>query len=216
MSALAPFRDQDQKSSWLPDWAAKGTVVSPQALSTNLNKAVFINPTLPSGTSITLVQQPKGPEPTIRAVGHGEQLERRLFDALAAMKIKTAEVAMHLSGDWRERLFGYLDFLHDAEDWDEQDEPAKLSSFTTFLRMTTHLKPAKRPGMGLTSAGNLVATWTFDNRHLTIECLEDDELLWSVAVPEGERTETAAGRCRVQRLAQILAPYEAQRWFANA
>lgn len=215
MSSLVPFRGQKGDAPWPLPWTTNGTSASDMARSAMAPLRSVLKPLVHRGTGITLLEQPRAPEPAVRLVAENGHLDRRLFDALAAMKIKTAEVAMHLSAEWRERLFSYLDFLHDVEDWNDADEPANLASFTTFLRLVLHLKPQKRPGMGLTTTGNLVITWTIDNRHLTFECLADDEVLWSVVVPDSDGVETAAGRCRIQRLEQVLAPYQPQRWFAN-
>src|SRR5580704_16658355 len=38
-------------------------------------------------------------------------LEEQLYDALAAFKVRTASVAMHLDREWRSRLFRQLDSL---------------------------------------------------------------------------------------------------------
>lgn len=200
---------------WAPEGAGETTSAAMLPLKRVSNVDFLVTPMGPAGTSSTIVQMPKGPSPTVLSASAGSTLERRLFDALAAMKIKTAEVAMHMSSEWRDKLFAYLDFLHDDESWDEQDEPAVLGSFVTFLRMSLYLKPQRGPGMGLTSKGNLVATWTVGRRDLTIECIAGDEVLWSVSVPADDGVETAAGRCAILRLTNVLMPYQPERWFSN-
>lgn len=214
IAVQVPFRSSRSALAWKPEWAVHGTASSASDASANPRDQLLV-PAKPLGTA-TPAEALLRPKPAVlRVDAAAGQLERRLFDALAAMKIKTAEVAMHLNAEWRGRLFDYLDFLHDAEDWDEGDEPAKLSSFTTFLRMVMHLRSPRRPGMGLTSTGHLVATWTTGKRHLTIECLPDDEVIWSVSVPAEDGVETAAGRCGLTRLPLVFAPYEPEQWFAN-
>src|SRR5271169_5166963 len=71
---------------------------------------------------------------TPRLAPDEQPLEARLFDALAAVKILTAQVAMHLDGEWRRKLFGQLDSLHDPEEWESGDEPVNQSSFATFFK----------------------------------------------------------------------------------
>src|ERR1700730_14825270 len=44
-------------------------------------------------------------------------LQERLFDALAGAKVLTAQVAMHLDRQWRDKLFRQLDSLHDPDEW---------------------------------------------------------------------------------------------------
>ena len=182
---------------------------------TPLGPSIDFNPSENAGTFISLFDRSKSPSPSVRPAARSDDVERRLFDALAAMKMKTAEVAMHLSIEWRNALFAYLDMLHDAEDWDSRDEPAKIESFTTFLRMILFLSPLKRPGMGLTVSGIIVATWTEGSRHLTIECLAADVIAWSVAIPGDGDVEVAAGKCKLQRISEVLRPYRADEWFGN-
>jgi hypothetical protein len=141
--------------------------------------------------------------------------EEQLYDALAAFKIRTAAVAMHLDRDWRSRLFRQLDSLLAIEDWEVDDPPPALGSFFTLLRMLILLRPERRPGLGATHDGNLIATWTVGNDRLTIECLPRDIARWYLAVTiEGER-ERAAAITPLQRLSDVLQPYGLQRWFAH-
>ena len=176
---------------------------------------IDFNPAENGGTFVSLFDRRKSPSPSVRPAVRSDDVQRRLFDALAAMKMKTAEVAMHLSIDWRDTLFAYLDMLHEAEDWDARDEPAKIASFTTFLRMILFLRPVKRPGMGLTASGIIVATWTEVGHHLTLECLAADVVAWSIAIPGDGDVEVAAGMCKLQRIREDLSPYRADEWLGN-
>lgn len=144
-----------------------------------------------------------------------KDLSERLFDSAAALKIATAAVAMHLDRVLRDRLFAQLDRLLGLEDWDEADELPSERSFRTFLRMLLYIKPERRPGLGLSSAGNIIASWTVGSARLTIECLPNDVLRWVlVREQEGER-ESAAGETVIPRLPAVLAPYSPEVWFAN-
>lgn len=148
----------------------------------------------------------------------GEQpLETRLFDALAAVKILTAQVAMHLDGEWRTKLFAQLDSLHDPEEWEAGDEPINQSSFQTFLKAFLAIKPARRPGLGLSHTGNLIAAWTTGRDRLTIEFLPEDRVRWVLAQyrDEGE-PDRFAGQVEVSRLVQGLAPHHPKHWFFHA
>ena len=71
---------------------------------------------------------------------HDVPLTERLFDALAAFKLKTAMLAAaHFNRDERARLFKQLDSLLDAESWDSADVVTTEASFTTLLRMVLFL-----------------------------------------------------------------------------
>src|SRR6266851_985409 len=145
-----------------------------------------------------------------------KSLEEKLYDALAAFKIRTATVAMHLDRDWRSRLFHQLDSLLAVEDWDVQDPPPSLASFSTFLRMLILLRPDRRPGLGATDDGNLIAAWTVAGDRLTIECLKEDIVRWNLAATFAGEREKAAAITPLPRLADVLAPYDPARWFRYA
>lgn len=145
-----------------------------------------------------------------------KSLEEKLFDALASFKVRIATVAMHLDRDWRNRLFRQLDGLLAAEDWEHDDIPPTLASFSTFLRMVLLLRPERRPGLGATSDGHLIASWTVEPDHLTIECLPQDIARWHLsAIIAGER-ERAAAVTPLVRLPVVLQPYDPKRWFLRA
>jgi hypothetical protein len=133
---------------------------------------------------------------------------------LAACKIKAAEVAMHLDQDWRKRLFGQLDALLDVKEWDAKDKPINIASFTTLLRMLILIKPRRRPGLGVTFDGNVIAAWTVGKDRLTIECQPDDVVQWVVLHYLDEERETAAGQTSLQRLSSVLQPYNSDHWFS--
>ena len=77
------------------------------------------------------------------------------------------------------------------------------------------VRAKRRPGLGATSDGHLIAMWTIGNDRLTIECLPADEIRWVVFREiDGER-ESAAGRTVLARLPDVLEPYAPERWFAD-
>jgi hypothetical protein len=123
---------------------------------------------------------------------------------------------MHLDRDWRAKLFGQLDSLLALSDWQVEDAAPTIESYSTFLRMLTLLRPQRRPGLGATFDGRLIATWTVGDDRLTIECLPKDVVRWQLsATIDGER-ERAAGETPLPRLAAVLRPYDPGRWFQNA
>lgn len=148
-------------------------------------------------------------------INKAASLEKRIFEALAAAKISTASVAMHLSTEWRQKLFRQLDSVHDIDEFDKDDSPVLPSSFRTFLRTTLLINPRRMPGLGLSSGGNMVAAWTKDSDRLTIEFFPGDRLIWTLSyVPENEGPpERAAGENSAERILEVLAPYMPDRWF---
>jgi hypothetical protein len=142
-------------------------------------------------------------------------LEERLYNALAACKIRTATVAMHLDPEWRIRFFRQLDNLMDIDNWEKDDLPVTDASFATLLRMLLYIKPKLRPGIGVTNDGNIIAAWTAGKNRLTIECRAADEVRWVVVIYNDEERESGAGETQLPRLMHVLAPYQPQRWFVD-
>jgi hypothetical protein len=155
---------------------------------------------------------------TPRLAPNAEPLETRLFDALAAVKILTAQVAMHLDGEWRKKLFGQLDTLHDPEEWESGDEPVSQSSFATFLKAILSIRPERRPGLGLSHSGNLIAAWTTRRDRLTIEFLPNDRVRWVLGRYRDTEQEPAryAGHTHVSELVEGLSPHHPEHWFSDA
>ena len=152
---------------------------------------------------------------TVPIVADSTTIEERLFDKRAALKMKTAAVAMHLDGEWRNSLFRQLDSLLDVQSWDQSDQLADDASFFTFLRMIIFVRPARRPGIGLGYNGNVVAAWTTGRNRLTIECLPRDQARWVLARFIDDDCERAAGISPIHRIPEVLAPYAPEIWFSN-
>jgi hypothetical protein len=150
-----------------------------------------------------------------RTATAGKTTEEQLFDKRAALKMKTAVVAMHLDAEWRSSLFRQLDSLLDVQSWDDNDQLADDGSFFTFLRMIIFVGPTRKPGLGLAHNGNIVAAWTTGRDRLTIECLQRDQLRWVLARSMDDEFERAAGISPTHRILQVLAPYAPDIWFLN-
>jgi hypothetical protein len=159
------------------------------------------------------------PSPSIVGRREGRPtLESRVFDALAGAKILTSQVAMHLEQEYRNRLFRQLDSLHETDQWEEDDEPLNQSSFQTFLKAILTIKPERRPGLGLSHTGNLIAAWTTVRDRLTIEFLPNDWVSWVLARynDADEQPARFAGQTSVSQLVEGLAPHRPEHWFSHA
>jgi hypothetical protein len=152
----------------------------------------------------------KSTEPTPQTA-----LGEQLYDALARVKVLTSTVAMHLDRAWRFKLFRQLDALHDLAEWEPGDAPVQQSSFAAFLRTMIALQPKRRPGLGLSSSGNLIAAWTEGRDRLTLEFLPTGNVRWLLSYYDDEQVERAAGEAPVRRLTAVLAPYTPAHWFGD-
>lgn len=149
------------------------------------------------------------------ATHSARSISEQLFDATAEVKILTSQVAMHFENEWRDRLFAQLDRLHDPDEWDEEDRPIDRLSFSTFLKAIFDLRPAVRPGLGLTNGGNLIAAWTKGRNRLTLQFMPGARVKWVISRWVDEEMDQVAGDTPVQRLSVALAPYGPNAWFEN-
>jgi hypothetical protein len=156
------------------------------------------------------------PSKAVVAPPEAEILEQQLFDALAAVKILTSQVAMHLDRELRQKLFQQLDSLHDVQEWEPGDEPVREASFATFLKAILSINPARRPGLGLSNTGNLVAAWTIGRDRLTIEFQPNDRVRWVLArYQDTDEPARFAGQTHVSDLVEGLAPHHPEHWFSQ-
>lgn len=140
-------------------------------------------------------------------------LQEQLFDATANAKVLTSQVAMYLDMQWRSKLFGQIDFLHDADEWEKGDKPLQKESFATFLKAICELKPNRKPGLGLTPFGQLIAAWTNGTSRLTIEFSGNGRVKWVISRMMDDETEHYVGDTTVGRLAAGLQSHNTDEWF---
>lgn len=131
-----------------------------------------------------------------------------LFDRLVALKVHASQVAMHFADDWRSGLFSQLDCLLDEENWHFEDKLPQQESFRTLLRTVIYNEIRRRPGLGLSPAGNLIAAWTVERDRLTVECMVRDQLRYTLIKYVDEERVSAAGQAPAQYLRKYIAPYE--------
>ncbi len=143
-------------------------------------------------------------------------LEEQLFDATAQVKVLTSQVAMYLDSVWREKLFLQIDYMHDPQEWEEGDKPLQKESFETFLKAICDLRPAIRPGLGLTHNGQLIAAWTHGGNRLTIEFHPRNRVRWVIARRQDDETEHYVGDTNVARLRAGLEPHHPEEWLAKS
>src|SRR5215467_3765615 len=146
----------------------------------------------------------------------GATLPEQLRSKALSLKRIAGAVAMHLTKDWRLKLFARIDELCSPEDWDEPCDLPSEQSFSTFLRMIIYLHPTRRPGIGLSNRGHFVAAWTRGSDRIVIECIGNDEVRWVLSkITDGER-ESGAGKVSLHRIHDVIAGYEPEELFNDA
>lgn len=170
-----------------------------------------------AASSIELQRKIEGlrtPSPSsVQQAKPNRTMAESLYDALASYKVWTASVAMHMDPTWRSRLFRQLDSLLDCDEWQEEDLPPSLASFTTFMRLVLLLRPTKAPGLGAAGDGSLIAAWTNGPDKLTVECKPQDHVRWSLSHLMDGEVERAAGITTSDRVSAVLDPYRPEKWF---
>jgi hypothetical protein len=139
--------------------------------------------------------------------------DAQVFNVLVDLKVETSRIAMHLEDSWRSGLFRQLDSLLDAENWDFSDRLPTMDSYMTFLRLLILLGRPRRPGLGATSDGNIIAAWTNDQNRLTIECRPYDQLRWIVVRDLPGGVVRSANTCTTKQLREMLGFYKPDIWF---
>lgn len=193
------------------NWPGTDNLWRPESTSTVLHAAAS-KQTIQLEQKLRELQLP--PSPRTAKPARARSLEESLFDATAAVKTLTSQVAMHLDRDWRSKLFRQLDSLHDPAEWEAGDTPVQKASFGTFLKAICDIMPERRPGLGLTSSGCLIAAWTTSrNDKLTIEFLPNDQVRFVLSLVHADDTERIAGTTNVARLRERLSQFGPGRWF---
>lgn len=154
-----------------------------------------------------------GPRERVTEAAEPSDPTTQVYDQLVALKVTTSTLAMHLDSAWRAGLFRQLDFLLDPDEWDFSDELPNLASFRTFLRLMIALGTVKRPSLGATANGDLIAAWIAGSDRLTVECLADDQVRWVLSETVGGDRISAAGRNPSHLLRGYLNPHNPGKWF---
>jgi hypothetical protein len=142
-------------------------------------------------------------------------VDERLAERLLSFKRMISPVSRYLDQNWRAELLETLDRLFDLEDWDADFAMPEAYSFATFLRLIIHVHPTKRPGLGMSARGHMLASWSRGRDRIVIECLANDELRWVLSQSIEGCRESAAGKNRIQRLTDLIEGYEPDRFFKD-
>lgn len=153
--------------------------------------------------------------PVVQLTPLAKSLAEKLFDVGAASKVSVNQLAMHFGRGWQQKLFLQLDAVLDSDEWDASDQLLTPSSFTTFLHILLLLRGKRRPGIGISSTGDIVAMWTVDANRLTFQCHADDWVTWIVSRVVDDETHTAAGRTTLPFLFAAIGAFNPEQWFTD-
>jgi hypothetical protein len=162
--------------------------------------------------SIAELKSPSLPSTNFKSISTNS-IEEVLFNTSVNVKVLTSQVAMHLSPEYRLKLFAQIDSLHTLDDWDPDDKPIQLSSFKTFLKTFVHIKPNRYPSLGLSYNGNILAAWVNNKDRLNIEFLPHDIVKWVFTKEFNGEVVRSTTQAPIELLLDGLAPYNPNDWF---
>jgi len=145
-----------------------------------------------------------------------DDIPGQLEQTLALFIDLTSKIAMYLDTRWRKQLLEKLIQLLDAEDWESDFALPSAASFSTFLRMVIYLHPTKRPGLGISHLGHILASWRRGEDRIVIECLPNDEVRWVLSRTINGERESGAGNVQIHRIPEVTEPYDADLIFTDA
>jgi hypothetical protein len=137
-----------------------------------------------------------------------QNLDEKLFDVSANVKIESSRVSMHLDPIKLAKIFKQIDTLNSPEEWDVENELLKIDSYKAFLVWFISVKPQVGPGLGVSNKGYLIATWMKNKDRMILEFFPKHRVRWMLYKSLGEESEIASGESSISRLSNILSPYE--------
>jgi hypothetical protein len=105
--------------------------------------------------------------------------EERVFEFLVQLKTAVSTYAMHLSNATRQKLFGDLDAILNAEDWYENDAPPRLNCFRDFLKWTIYSKRFNWLSFGFSDDGEILVAWKTHTALLTARFKGNGRVMWT-------------------------------------
>ena len=146
----------------------------------------------------------------VMSSGDEDQL-RKSFEIFAE---RLSNVSMHFSERVRASIARQIGLLINKENWEAEDSLPNVAAFSTFLRVLNIVGAVRPPSIGSNGFGSVSASWFVGPDRLTLDCLENDKVLFvlSRARPDGS-TDRAAGETKALMLVPKLRPYDPDVWF---
>lgn len=141
-------------------------------------------------------------------------VDEDIFNNLAALKVQTSELAMHLRRNDRDSIFAEIDYLLDPAEFDtKEDCLIDNGAFRSYLRFLTYSPQARPATLGVGAGGEVIAVWIGDNnankRTLSVEFMADDHVKCSFihVTDQQQILEAASYIGAIKRLDDVLQPY---------
>lgn len=127
-------------------------------------------------------------------------LAEKLFDARVGLKMATAQYAMYLPKEARDRLFAEFDFVLEEDSWDESDRLPSVESYLRFLKWMVFTKDLSWSSMGIDPEGNLLVAWVKGLDVMTANFGE--KIRWSQRFCADGETQQTAGSYSLEYFAK--------------
>lgn len=109
-------------------------------------------------------------------------------------KVATAQFAMHLPSEDRNRLFSELDYLLNAEGWDEEDSVPPIAPYTNFLRWLIATRRMDWSSLGFDADGNLLGAFVGEKGTVTAAFFAAPIVHWTAGFTTEDGEEISAGQ----------------------
>lgn len=140
--------------------------------TSKVRQFVLVQPISEASTRPRLEEPTPGAGATASA--SDEDLSLKLFNNAAAVKMMFGEYLRHLPQEWRSAVFRQVDRLLDIEAWNEESSVIDRRSFRTFLRFIDYARPGRKPSLGVSSNGLVLAAWVAKPQKIFVTFLPDD------------------------------------------
>jgi hypothetical protein len=134
-------------------------------------------------------------------------LEEILFDSRANAKIEFSKISMYLDESFRLGFFRQIDSLLDIEEWNHDDLPIEGESVRTLLKVILAIGFDRKPGLGSSGLGDIIASWTQKDWRFSVRCFPSDRVHWTVRKEVKGVFETGSGQTVVEELKNIKHAY---------
>lgn len=165
------------------------------APSRSVNEAPQLQPR--SGSTVRPLHQGRALRPMQKT------FEQRVEDTLVELKAAAAQYAMHMSSAQREAIFGQLADIINVDDWYEDDEFPKLSSFKDLLTWSIYAALPQWDSLGVDDDGDILVAWHSDAITLTANFDGNRLVRWTSRYQsEKDVVAHAAGDCSLRQFAK--------------
>lgn len=140
----------------------------------------------------------------VAVAGAAQTVEKCLALKRSSLKSLFRGYAMYFDAGFCAQMLKQIDVLLDYDEWMDGDKLPSENSFRALLRGIVHLKPQKRPALGLTSGGNMLAMWSNETSKVSLEFIPGDLITWTATRRVSGPADQMASRTATVRLPAAL------------